>query len=143
MNKVLSLYKKHREIINYVIVGGLTTAVSMVLFYGGIWTFLDAQNPLELQLANVLSWIGAVLFAYVANRIFVFQSKSSNILKEFISFVGSRVLTLLLDMGTMFLLVTVLSFNENISKIIAMVLVTVGNYVISKIFVFKKRENNT
>ncbi len=141
MNKILSLYKKYREIINYVIVGGLTTVVSMVLFYGSIWTFLDAQNPIELQLANVLSWVGAVLFAYVTNRIFVFQSKSSNILKEFISFVGSRVLTLLLDMGTMFLLVTVLDFNENISKIVAMVLVTVGNYVISKIFVFKKREN--
>ncbi len=138
MNKLLELYKAHKEIIRYLIVGGLTTVVSMVLYYGSIWTFLDAKDPIELQIANVLSWIGAVLFAYVTNRIFVFESKSTSVFKEFTSFVGSRVLTLLLDMGTMYVLVTVLAVNENISKIFAMVLVTVGNYVISKIFVFKK-----
>ncbi len=138
MNKIIAIYKKHREIIHYVIVGGLTTAVSMVLFYGSTWTFLDGENAFQLQIANVFSWVGAVLFSYVANRIFVFESKNPSIIKEFVSFVGSRVLTLLLDMGTMFLLSTILHINYNFSKIIAMVLVTVGNYVISKIFVFKK-----
>ncbi len=141
MNKLSALYKKYKEIINYVIVGGLTTAVSMVLFYGSTWTFLDGNDAVQLQIANVLSWLGAVIFSYFANRIFVFESKNPNILKEFISFVSSRVLTLLLDMGTMFVLATLLQLNYNISKIVAMVLVTVGNYVISKIFVFKKREN--
>lgn len=138
MNKLISLYKKHKEIINYVIVGGLTTIVSMVLFYGSTWTFLDGNNAFQLQIANVISWVGSVLFSYVANRIFVFESKNPKIVKELVSFVSSRILTLLLDMGTMFLLSTVLHVNYNISKIIAMVLVTVGNYVISKIFVFKK-----
>lgn len=140
MNKLLEIYKKHKEIINYLIVGGLTTLVSMALFYGSTWTFLDGNDALELQVANVLSWTGAVIFSYFANRIFVFESKEKNILKEFLAFISSRLLTLLLDMGTMFVLSTLLQVNYNISKIVAMVLVTVGNYVISKIFVFKKKE---
>ena len=141
MNKLLEIYKKHKEIINYLIVGGLTTLVSMALFYGSTWTFLDGNDALELQIANVLSWIGAVVFSYFANRIFVFESKEKNILKEFVAFVSSRVLTLLLDMGTMFVLSTLLQINYNISKIFAMVLVTVGNYVIGKFLVFKKKDN--
>lgn len=139
MHKIIELYKKYKEIINYVIVGGLTTVVSMALFYGSTWTFLDGNNAYQLQVANVLSWIGAVLFSYFANRIFVFESKEKNILKELLAFISSRLLTLLMDMGTMWLLSTVLNINYNFSKIVAMVLVTVGNYVISKLFVFKKK----
>jgi putative flippase GtrA len=141
MNKIIELYKKHKEIINYVIVGGLTTVTSMTIFYGSTLTFLDGNDPFELQVANVLSWVGAVLFSYMANRIFVFESKNPKIFKELIAFVSSRLATLLLDMGTMFLLSSVLQINYNFAKIVAMVLVTVGNYVISKIFVFKKGKN--
>ena len=138
MKKIISLYKKHKEIIHYLIVGGLTTIVSMAIFYGSTLTFLDGNDAIELQVANVISWIGAVTFAYIANRIFVFESKSPKIFKEAASFFSARLLTLLLDMGTMFVLATLLHINYNISKIIAMALVTVGNYVISKFFVFKK-----
>ncbi|MBQ4572889.1 MAG: GtrA family protein [Clostridia bacterium] len=138
MNKIIELYKKHKEIINYVIVGGLTTVASMAIFYGSTWTFLDGHDPFQLQVANVLSWVGAVLFSYIANRLFVFESKNPKIFKELIAFVSSRLVTLLLDMGTMFLLSSVLHINYNFAKIVAMVLVTVGNYVISKVFVFKK-----
>ena len=138
MNKIFKLYKKYKEVINYVIVGGLTTFVSIVLFYGSTWTFLDGENAFQLQVANVLSWTGAVIFSYFANRIFVFESKKKNILKEFLAFVSSRLLTLLLDMGIMWLLSTFLGINYNISKIVAMVLVTIGNYVIGKFIVFRK-----
>lgn len=141
MNKIIELYKKYKEIINYVIVGGLTTVASMTIFYGSTWTFLDGNDPFQLQVANVISWVGAVVFSYVANRLFVFESKNPKIFKEFIGFISSRIATLLLDMGTMFLLSSVLYINYNFSKIIAMVLVTVGNYVISKVFVFKKEKN--
>ena len=141
MNKIIELYKKYKEIINYLIVGGLTTVVSMAFFYGSTWTFLDGNNAIELQIANVISWIGAVVFSYFANRIFVFESKEQNILKEFFAFISSRLLTLLLDMGTMFVLSTLLQINYNISKIVAMVIVTVGNYVIGKFLVFKKKDN--
>ncbi len=140
MNKIIELYKKYKEIINYLIVGGLTTVVSMAIFYGSTWTFLDGNDAFELQVANVLSWVGAVLFSYFANRVFVFESKEKNIFKELMAFLSSRVVTLLLDMGTMFVLSTLLHINYNFSKIVAMVLVTVGNYVISKVFVFKKKE---
>ncbi len=140
MNKIIELYKKHKEIINYLVVGGLTTVTSMAIFYGSTWTFLDGNDAFELQVANVLSWVGAVLFSYFANRVFVFESKEKNILKELLAFVSSRLLTLLLDMGTMFVLSTLLHVNYNFSKIVAMVLVTVGNYVISKVFVFRKKE---
>lgn len=140
MNKIIELYKKYKEFINYIIVGGLTTLVSMVIFYGSTWTFLDGHDAFELQVANVISWTGAVIFSYFANRIFVFESKEQNILKEFVAFVSSRLVTLLLDMGTMFVLSTLLQVNYNISKLIAMVLVTVGNYVIGKFLVFKKKE---
>ena len=140
MNKIINLYKKYKELIHYIIVGGLTTAVSMVLFYGSTLTFLDGNNAFQLQVANVISWVGAVFFSYVANRLFVFESKSPKIVKECMAFISSRLLTLLLDMATMWLLSTILNVNYNISKIIAMVLVTVGNYVISKFLVFKKDE---
>lgn len=138
MKKIISLYKKYKEIINYLIVGGFTTIVSMGIFYGSTLTFLDGNDAIELQIANVLAWIGSVTFAYITNRIFVFESKNPNIFKEVVSFVSSRVVTLLMDMGTMFVLSTLLHINYNFSKIVASVLVVVGNYVISKIFVFKK-----
>ena len=128
-----------KEVLRYLIVGGLTTLVSMALFYGSTWTFLNPENPFQLQVANVLSWVGAVAFAYVTNRRFVFESKNPNIFNELVSFVGSRVATLLLDMAVMFVLVTLLSVNSDFSKIVAMVLVTVGNYIISKLLVFKNR----
>lgn len=132
-------YFKYAELINYIIVGGLTTVVSLVLFYGSTWTFLDGNNAIQLQIANVISWVGAVAFAYVTNRRFVFKSENTQVLKEALAFVASRVLTLLLDMGVMFVFATLIGINYNISKIVSMVLVTVGNYVISKVLVFKKK----
>ncbi len=139
MNKLRALYHKHKEIIHYIVVGGLTTVVSMALFYLPVWTFLDGNDPIELQIANVISWVGAVAFAYVANRVFVFESKDPHVFKEIVAFVSSRVFTLLLDMGVMFFLATLLKVDYNLSKIVAMVLVTVGNYVVAKLLVFKKK----
>lgn len=131
------MYKKYEEIIKYVIIGGLTTVVSMICFYASVWTFLDGNNPLQLQIANIISWVGGVAFAYITNRTIVFKSQNSNILKEIVTFTSARVLTLFLDMGVMFLLVTVIGVNYNISKLISTVLVTVGNYFLSKLLVFK------
>ena len=137
MERIRVLYKKYEELFNYLVVGGLTTVVSMALFYGCVWTVLDGMDAVQLQIANVISWSGAVLFAYVTNRRFVFHSRETNILREMSSFVLSRLLTLLLDMGVMFLLATVMKADYNLSKLVSMVLVTVGNYVISKLLVFR------
>lgn len=139
MEKLRTLLRKYRELIAYVIVGGLTTLVSMALYYGSTWTFLDGNDPLQVQIANVISWVGAVAFAYVTNRVFVFRSRNTAIFREMLSFVSSRVLTLLLDMGCMWLLVTAIGIDHRIAKLVSMVLVTVGNYIISKLLVFKKK----
>ncbi len=139
MEKLRALLRKYRELIAYVIVGGLTTLVSMALYYGSTWTFLDGNDPLQVQIANVISWVGAVAFAYVTNRVFVFRSRNTAIFREMLSFVSSRVLTLLLDMGFMWLLVTAIGIDHRIAKLVSMVLVTVGNYIISKLLVFKKK----
>lgn len=140
MEKLCALCRKYRELIAYVIVGGMTTVVSMALYYGSTWTFLDGSDALQVQIANVISWVGAVAFAYVTNRVFVFQSHNTAVFREIVSFVSSRVLTLLLDMGCMWLLVTALGVDHRIAKLVSMVLVTVGNYVISKLLVFKKEK---
>ena len=131
-------YKKHQEIINYLIFGVLTTVVSLASYYLLVYTILNPEKAVELQIANVISWILSVLFAYITNRKYVFNSKNKNILKELTSFCGSRVLTLLLDMGIMFFFVTLLKGNDKIFKLISQVLIVIGNYIISKLLVFKK-----
>lgn len=135
---IRSLFNKYKEVIMYLIFGVLTTIVSLVVYYLLVYTVLDPKSALELQIANIISWIMGVTFAYVTNRKFVFESKNNNHLKEVGSFVAARVLTLLLDMLIMFVGVTLLSGNDKIFKLVSQVLVIVLNYVFSKLFVFKK-----
>lgn len=142
MEKMKELYLKYKEIINYLIVGGLTTVLSLIVYYIAVYTFLNPDSAIELQIANILSWIAGVTFAYFTNRKFVFESKNPNKIKEATKFVGSRVSTLLLDMFIMWLGVTILALNDKIMKIISQILVIVGNYIISKFFVFKKNKNS-
>lgn len=142
MNKIIGLYKKHEEVINYLIMGGLTTVVSLVTKYILLFTILDAENAVELQIAVIISWIAACLFAYITNRTFVFKSKSEEKIKEFISFVTARLITLGMEMLIMFIFVTWLGLNSDLWVIVwtlvAQVVVIVANYVFSKLFVFKK-----
>lgn len=137
MDSVLKIYKKYEEIILYGIVGVINTIISLSVYFICVNTFLNAEVALELQFANIISWVVGVTFAYVTNRIFVFKSKSKDILNEAISFVLSRIATLLIDMGIMFLFVTLLHQNDTLFKIISQIVVIVSNYVFSKLFVFK------
>lgn len=134
MMKNLSL--KYQEIISYLIVGVLTTIVSLGTYYVCVLTILDPLNPLQLQIANIISWIAAVTFAYVTNRKYVFKSHNSAIIQESAKFFASRIGTLLIDMGTMFLLVSLMEMNDKVSKLIVQFIVTVGNYLLSKLMVF-------
>lgn len=144
MKKIINLYKKYEELVNYVIVGGLTTVVSIGTKWGLLLTILDAKNAFELQVAVIISWICAVTFAYIMNRIAVFKSENKDILKEVISFVGARVITLLVEMGLMWFFITLLGLNSNmwvfIVTMIVQVIILVLNYIFSKIFVFKKKK---
>ena len=132
------LYIKYREIISYLIVGGLTTVVSLVTYYACVLTALDPNHPVQLQCANILSWIAAVAFAYVTNRRFVFRSRNKHMLREAGAFVASRVGTLVMEMALMFIMVTLGGLNDKIAKLAVQVVVTVANYVLSKFFVFHK-----
>ena len=136
MKKII---KKYREMISYLIVGVLTTVVSMAAYYCCVFTFLNPENPIELQMANVISWILAVAFAYVANRKVVFQSKNNHVWKEVADFVGSRLLTLIVDMLLMFVCVSICGWNDKIIKILVQGFVVVLNYVLGKFYVFRKR----
>lgn len=138
MEKIKEVYLKYKEVISYLIFGVLTTVVSLAVYYISVFTFLNPDNSIHLQIANILSWIAGVAFAYFTNRKYVFESKNENKLKEATKFVSSRITTLILDMFIMWLGVTILHFSDKLIKLVSQVLVIIGNYVLSKLFVFKK-----
>ena len=133
-----TLIKKllNRETITCLIAGVLTTILNIVVFKG--------CNLMGIQylISNVIAWIVAVIFAFVVNKLYVFQSKSwaSGIVrKEFAAFISCRLLSLAFDM--LFMLVTVSYFhmNEDLAKILSNCFVVVMNYVASKLFIFKNK----
>ena len=126
--------------INYVIVGGLTTVVSLTSYYFFTTAFLDPQDPFQLMAANTFSWICAVSFAYITNRKFVFESKSTDKLREMLKFFSARISTLLIEMACMTLLVNILHWNDRISKFAVQFIVMALNYIFSKLFVFRIKE---
>ena len=142
MKKIKDLFIKYQEIISYLIFGVLTTVISLATYYLLVYTILDPKRGFELQIANIISWIAAVTFAYFTNRKYVFKSNKEKSLKEAFNFYLSRLSTLLIEMFLMWLLVTKLSFNDKVIKIIVQVAVIVLNYVFSKFLVFRKKNLN-
>ena len=132
-NKLFDLYKKYKEIINYLIFGGLTTLISIITY-----ALFAKVFHIDYLISNVLSWIIAVLFAYITNKIFVFESKSKKNVKEITSFFFFRVVSLIMEMVILYVFVDMLHIDDLVTKIIAQVIVIVSNYVFSKLFVFKK-----
>lgn len=139
--KIKKLIIDNAEILRYLIVGVLTTAVSLGSYFILVRTVLNPESAKQLQLANVISWFLAVLFAFFANRKYVFRSKEKDVISEIGKFFASRIGTLVVDMAIMFLLVTVLKMSDVSAKLIVQVVVLVLNYVLSKIFVFTKNGN--
>ena len=127
----------NRETILYLVFGVLTTLVNLGVKYALLFTILDADNPFELQVTIIISWIIACLFAYITNRIWVFESKSKNIIVEMTKFFGARLVTLGMEM-------LIIGLNSDmwvvIWTIVTQVLIIIGNYVLSKIFVFKNKK---
>ena len=144
---MIQLLKKYKSVILYIIFGGLTTVidwgVSFLLYY--LWGDAIDATPILLHGANVVAWVAAVAFAYVTNRVWVFESRRRGflpILGEIAAFAGGRVTTLVLQEIIMAVFCTWLGFNEYIMKLIAAVFVVILNYFISKIFVFRKQKTN-
>lgn len=154
MNKIKELFVKYKEIILYLIFGGLTTVVSIASF----WIF-DRIFGVELvMLSNTLSWVFAVAFAYVVNKLFVFESKSwkgNVIAKELVSFIGARLFSLGVESAGMALFIYVLRFDkigfeifgivitgQLIAKTILQVVVVIMNYFFSKFVIFRTKKND-
>lgn len=136
IKKCLNLYKKYEEIINYIVVGGVTTIISILSYYL-FRIILSSNTNLNVQISTVFSWIVAVTFAYFANRIFVFKSNNSK-KTEAVKFVTSRIMSLLIEMLVMFILTSVVKINDKVAKILVQFIIVILNYLFSKIFVFKK-----
>ena len=152
-----------REIITYIIFGVLTTAVNLVTFYifkkifisigwEGVFNKLlgSAGWDKALELlgsgtdyldATVIAWTVAVIFAFVTNKLIVFESKSWKPAvagKEFVGFIGARLFSLLVELVFMFVMVTLLKWNDFVAKFIVQVIVVILNYVFSKLLIFQK-----
>lgn len=131
-------YPKCREIFIYLIVGVLTTIVSWLACFIAKM-FLNPEITLQNNIVNTIGWVTGVCFAYPLNRKWVFQSDNPKITKEFVAFVGSRVSTWVTELVVMTVCVNIFNLEYWIAKIcIAAVLVTLLNYIFSKIFIFKK-----
>ena len=137
--KIWAIYDKFKEIFNYIIVGAFTTIVSLVSYF--IFSrILNIDITIYFVVANTLSWILSVLFAYITNKMFVFESKTkgNETFKEMIKFVSSRILTYLIDLALMLVFVKLIHLNNDISKLIVQFVVLVLNYILSKLLVFRK-----
>ena len=142
IEKIKKIINKNGEIIRYVIVGGLTTLVSLLSYYICIWLFLNPDNGVQLQIANIISWILSVTFAYFANRKYVFKSKGK-VVGEVVGFYSSRIFTLLIDMLSMFLMVTLFHIDDKIAKILVQFIILVLNYIFSKYLVFNNKNKKS
>lgn len=131
--------RAHREGLLYLLFGGLTTLVSFLSFY-----ILEGVLHLDATLvANPISWVLSVAFAYLTNRTWVFLSRAAGaraIALEALSFYASRVVSFLFEEGVLLLFVTLLALPALPVKIVASVLVVILNYLLSKLLVFRKRK---
>ena len=127
MNKILELYNKYKEVILYLVFGVLTTIVSLGTYYLCTITFLNPSNQIEIQIANIISWITCVTFAFFTNRKYVFESKE-DIKKEGIKFYISRLSALLIDVVMIFIFVSLLKINDKIIKLVNQVIIIIFNF---------------
>lgn len=121
-----------RELILYILFGVLTTLVNIIVYF-----FFARLLSIHYLLANVLAWFFSVLFAYITNRIWVFESKNDNIIKECTFFIGGRLFSGAVDTGLMYLFIDILSVGDFISKIVIQIIVVILNYLLSKLVIFK------
>lgn len=133
MNNIKKLINK--EIILYVIFGALTTIVNLIAYY----LFSNIIN-INYLISNAIAWIISVVFAYITNKFFVFNSSYINkdvIIEEFIKFMNCRLISGLSEVVLLFLFVDLLLMNDIVAKLIIGVLVALINFIFSKVFIFK------
>ena len=121
------------SVVRYVFFGGCTTLVNLVSFY------ILRKLKVELNTANIISIILAILFAYVVNSKYVFQDKCDSLkthIQPFCKFIGARLVTMIIEVGGVWLLVSVMGLCDMIGKFLTQFIVLILNYIFSKFFVF-------
>lgn len=138
------MWKKIKKIIcseafMYLFIGGCTTLVNLVVFSVLTYGTSLGSSDLGITISNVVSIVLSILFAYVTNKLFVFHSKTNSfkeLLYEMGKFIGARIATLVIEVGGVWLAVSVIGQDKMIGKLETQVLVVIGNYFISKFLVF-------
>lgn len=131
-----NLFRKHREVLLYLIFGALTTAVNYLVYFP-----LFNLLMLDAALSNAVAWVAAVAFAFVTNKPFVFQShdwSAQVLLPELWKFVSCRLFSGVAESLILLVTVDICHWDGNLIKILTSILVVVLNYVGSKLLVFKK-----
>lgn len=138
MQKIIELCRKYRELIQYGFWGVMTTLVNYIVYFG-----CTKLAGIDYLISNVAAWCVAVIFAFLVNKVFVFQANAWDakaLLWEFGSFVSARVLSGVMETGLLWLFVEQLHFSDAVIKIVAGVLVVIINYVFSKLIIFRKKD---
>ncbi len=138
MDKIRSLFAKHKDILVYLFFGVLTSLVDFLVFIP-----LHKMLGVSAAVSNTAAWTAAVIFAFFTNKIFVFKSASwsaANLLQEFWKFTLCRVGTFLMEEVFLFVTADLLSYDGIVMKLLISVAVVILNYVGSKLFVFRKKQ---
>ena len=137
MKLLKKLFEKHKAFLMYGIFGVLTTVVNLV-----VYNLCYYKAGMNNTISNVLAWILAVAFAYITNKIWVFDSKSwkmSVLRREVTAFISCRLATGIMDVVIMYICVDILGWHAMLMKLASNVLVIILNYIFSKLIIFKKR----
>lgn len=138
MEKISALFKKYKEIILYLFFGGATTIVNIVCYFL-LYDVFSVSNVIS----TIISQIVAIIFAFVTNKLYVFESKTSTkkeAIREISSFFFFRFITGVLDVLIMYIAVDKMAMSGTLWKIISNIIVIILNFIASKLFVFKKDE---
>jgi putative flippase GtrA len=138
VNRIKEIWNRHRDILLYLFFGGLTTLVNFIIYLP-----LYHLCALPASISNIIAWIGAVIFAFLTNKPFVFHSNDWSmhvVVPEFTKFVGCRVGSGIFETIIIWLTVDILAFNGNLVKILVSVMVVILNYIASKWIVFSKKQ---
>ena len=128
---ILKMYEN--DVIRYIFWGGCTTLINLVSFY------LMRIAGLPLMAANIISIILAILFAYVVNSRFVFHDSCETLkdhIQPFVKFISARLVTMVIEVGGVWLLAVVMGFHDMVAKFCTQFLVLVLNYIFSKFLIF-------
>ena len=127
------------ETVRYIIIGAMTTLINLALF-----TVLYELIGIDVTVSNVTSISVSLMFAYITNKLVVFRRRSASrgdLILEFFKFVGGRLSTIFLEIGSLLLFFNLLGYDALLIKVAVQVIVIVANYIISKAIVFRKMKN--